>query len=113
MAATQILDALSVGMVPLALFGLWRPLRPRPRVRQFPKESVLPQREGLRILHLAFDDLHRPNSGGGAIRNHEINKRLAVRHEVTAVTATYPGCRERTEDGVHYIQAGRWLGYFG
>lgn len=70
-----------------------------------------PQR--MRILHLAFDDPHRPGSGGGAIRNHEINRRLAARHQVTAVTVTYPGCRERIEDGVHYVPAGVWLGYFG
>jgi len=67
----------------------------------------------LRILHLAFDDPHRPGSGGGAVRNHEINRRLAARHDVTAVTVSYPGARERLEDGVHYVQAGLPLGYFG
>jgi glycosyltransferase involved in cell wall biosynthesis len=67
----------------------------------------------LRILHLAFDDLHRPESGGGAIRNHEINRRLAARHDVTAVTVSYRGARERRQDGVHYVPAGLPLGYYG
>jgi glycosyltransferase involved in cell wall biosynthesis len=67
----------------------------------------------LRILHLAFDDHRRPGSGGGAIRNREINRRLALRHDVTAVTVSYRGSRERVEDGVHYMQAGLALGYYG
>lgn len=67
----------------------------------------------LRILHLAFDDLHRPGSGGGAVRNHEINRRLAARHDVTAVTVSYRGARERRQDGIRYLQAGLPLGYYG
>jgi glycosyltransferase involved in cell wall biosynthesis len=68
---------------------------------------------GLRILHLAFDDPRRPGSGGGAIRNHEINRRLARHHQVTAVTVSYRGARERVEDGVHYLPVGLPLGYYG
>ena len=71
------------------------------------------RRRRLRILHLAFDDHRRPGSGGGAVRNREINRRLAQRHEVTAVTVSYPGSRERVEDGVRYIPAGLPLGYYG
>jgi glycosyltransferase involved in cell wall biosynthesis/4-amino-4-deoxy-L-arabinose transferase-like glycosyltransferase len=67
----------------------------------------------LRILHLAFDDPRRPGSGGGAVRNHEVNRRLARHHQVTAVTVTYPGARERVEDGVHYLPVGLSLGYYG
>lgn len=70
-------------------------------------------RPRLRILHLAFDDPRRPGSGGGAIRSHEINRRLAPRHEITAVTVNYRGARERVEDGVRYVQAGLPLGYYG
>jgi glycosyltransferase involved in cell wall biosynthesis len=75
-----------------------------------PPESV-PTR--LRVLHLAFEDHRRPGSGGGAARTHEINRRLAVRHDVTVVTARYPGCVERVEDGVRYVHIGLSLGYFG
>jgi glycosyltransferase involved in cell wall biosynthesis/O-antigen/teichoic acid export membrane protein len=71
------------------------------------------QANGLRILHLAFDDPRRPGSGGGAIRSHEINRRLAKRHQITAVTVKYPRCQERIEDGVRYVQAGLQLGYYG
>jgi glycogen(starch) synthase len=67
----------------------------------------------LRILHLAFDDPRRPGSGGGAIRNHEINRELARRHEVTALTVSYPGAHERVEDGVRYVPIGLPLGYYG
>lgn len=67
----------------------------------------------LRILHLAFDDHRRPGSGGGAVRNREINRRLAQDYDVTAVTVSYPGSRERVEDGVRYVPAGLPLGYFG
>jgi glycosyltransferase involved in cell wall biosynthesis len=73
--------------------------------------AVEPRR--LRILHLAFDDPLRPGSGGGAIRNHEINRRLAARHDVTAVTVSYRGARERRQDGVRYVPAGLPLGYYG
>jgi glycosyltransferase involved in cell wall biosynthesis/4-amino-4-deoxy-L-arabinose transferase-like glycosyltransferase len=71
------------------------------------------RRVRLRILHLAFDDPRRPGSGGGAIRNHEVNRRLARHHQVTAVTVTYPGARERVVDGVHYLPVGLPLGYYG
>src|SRR5438105_7396065 len=67
----------------------------------------------LRILHLAFDDHRRPGSGGGAIRNREINRRLALRHDITAVTVSYRGSRERVEDGVRYVPVGLALGYYG
>jgi glycogen synthase len=67
----------------------------------------------LRILHLAFEDHRRPGSGGGAARTHEINRRLARRHDIRVVTSSYPGCAERIEDGVHYVQIGLPLGYVG
>jgi glycosyltransferase involved in cell wall biosynthesis len=36
-----------------------------------------------------------------------------VRHDVTAVTVSYRGSRERVEDGVRYVPAGLPLGYYG
>lgn len=109
---TPVQTAIGVAALALVALGVWRPARTRARGRRLSAGPPAHGR-GLRILHLAFDDVHRPGSGGGAIRNHEINRRLAQHHEVTAVTVTYPGCRERVEDGVRYVQAGRWLGYFG
>jgi glycogen synthase len=67
----------------------------------------------MRILHLGFEDHRRPGSGGGSLRNHEVNRRLAARgHEVEVVTARYPGARGRLEDGVAYRPVGVGFEYF-
>ncbi len=66
----------------------------------------------MRILHLAFEDHRRPGSGGGSLRNREINARLAsMGHDIDVVTANYAGARPRVEDGVHYRQCGLARGY--
>ena len=67
----------------------------------------------MRILHLGFEDHRRPGSGGGSLRNHEVNRRLASRgHEVEVLTARYAGARPRDEDGVRYRPIGLGLEYF-
>jgi glycosyltransferase involved in cell wall biosynthesis len=60
----------------------------------------------LRILHLAYEDPLQPGSGGGSIRAHEINRRLADRHQITALVAGYPGAKPRMEDGVRWVPIG-------
>jgi len=60
----------------------------------------------LRILHFAFEELGQPDSGGGAIRTFEINRRLASHHQITVVARRYPGARRHIEDGIEY----RYLG---
>ncbi|HEU0243856.1 MAG TPA: glycosyltransferase family 4 protein [Candidatus Limnocylindrales bacterium] len=60
----------------------------------------------MRILHLAYEDPRRPGSGGGSVRTLEVDRRLAERHEVTAVVAAYPGARERVEDGIRWVPIG-------
>ena len=60
----------------------------------------------MRILHLAFEDHLQPGSGGGSVRTRELDRRLAERHEIVALTAGYPGASERFEDGVRYIPIG-------
>lgn len=65
-----------------------------------------PRANRLHILHLAFEDPLSPWRGGGSIRNHEINKRLATRHQVTAVVAKHPGSRRRVQDGITYVPIG-------
>jgi glycosyltransferase involved in cell wall biosynthesis len=57
----------------------------------------------MRILHLAYEDPRQPGSGGGSVRTLEVDRRLAERHEVTAIVAGYGGARERVEDGVHWV----------
>jgi glycogen synthase len=67
----------------------------------------------MRILHLGFEDHRRPGSGGGSLRNHEVNRRLVARgHQVEVVTARYPGARARSEDGVAYRPIGLGVEYF-
>jgi glycogen(starch) synthase len=60
----------------------------------------------MRILHLAYEDPRQPGSGGGSVRTLEVDRRLAERHEVTALVAAYPGARERIEDGVRWVPIG-------
>lgn len=70
----------------------------------------------LRILHLAFEDHRQPGSGGGGLRTHEINRRLAAHHDITVVVCNYPGATSRREDGVEYRHLGsgaKWLGRTG
>lgn len=48
-----------------------------------------------------------PGAGGGSVRTHEINRRLATKgFHVTVLTTRYPGWQERIEDGVHYVPIG-------
>ena len=63
------------------------------------------------VLHLAFEDHRRPGSGGGAYRTHEVARRMAQRHQVTVVTTTWRGARDRVEDGVRYVHVGLPGGY--
>lgn len=65
----------------------------------------------LAILHLAFEDHRRPGSGGGAYRTHEIARRLGRRHDVTVLTTTWRGAKDRVEDGVRYVHIGVAWGY--
>jgi glycosyltransferase involved in cell wall biosynthesis len=68
----------------------------------------------LDILHLAFEDHRRPGSGGGGLRTHEVNRRLAqAGHRVTVLTTRYRGAHPRIEDGVRYRPVGVAAGYYG
>lgn len=59
-----------------------------------------------RVLHLGYEDPAKPGSGGGAVRTHEVNSRLAEEFDVTVVSARFPGCRTQTRGGVTYTHAG-------
>lgn len=75
----------------------------------------------MRVLHLGFEDPAMPGAGGGSVRTHEINRRLAAMgHEITVLTTRFPGGGDRVQDGVRYLHVGvgrganRWtrlLGY--
>lgn len=61
----------------------------------------------MRIIFSNYDDIQNPHYGGGGARAiHEVAKRLAARHDVTVLTAKYPGCREETVEGVRYERIG-------
>jgi glycosyltransferase involved in cell wall biosynthesis/O-antigen/teichoic acid export membrane protein len=61
----------------------------------------------LSVLHLGFEDPAAPGAGGGSLRTHEINRRLvAAGHRVTVLTTRFPGCIDRTSDGVRYMHIG-------
>ena len=62
----------------------------------------------MKILHLDPDDIDNPLSGGGPLRNYEIYKRMAERHEITVLTPTFEGSTpEKIRDGIRYIRLGR------
>ncbi|GAA2725022.1 hypothetical protein GCM10010315_56150 [Streptomyces luteosporeus] len=71
-----------------------------------------PRRPGpYRVLHLGFEDPRRPGAGGGSVRTHEVNRRLAARGaEVTVVVAPWPGATATVRDGVRYVPLPAHLG---
>lgn len=53
------------------------------------------------LSYYSYDSLGNPwVSGGGAVRDFEVLRRIARHADVTLYTARYPGFRDRTEDGV-------------
>jgi len=86
----------------------------RYRCRGKAKQGSSMQHPGrAQILHLGFEDFRRPGNGGGSIRTHEMNRRLAAHYEITVLVAQFKGSVDRVEDGVRYIHIGRPWGYFG
>jgi glycosyltransferase involved in cell wall biosynthesis len=62
----------------------------------------------MKVIHLSYDDTGNPwVGGGGAVRAHEIYRRLSGSLDVTVVTGSYPGAEARTVDGVRYRRLGR------
>lgn len=61
----------------------------------------------MRIAHFIYDDRENPwCGGGGAVRAHEVNLRLAKAHHVRVYTGCFPGAENTTKDGVEYIRLG-------
>lgn len=61
----------------------------------------------MKILHLIWDDVDNPwIGGGGAVRTHEINKRLAKRHQITVLTGNFPHSRTVKRDNILYKRIG-------
>jgi glycosyltransferase involved in cell wall biosynthesis len=66
----------------------------------------------IRVLHLSYDDAANPwVGGGGAVRAHEIYRRLTAALDVTVLTGAYPGSVDEIRDGVRYRRVGRTTPY--
>lgn len=68
----------------------------------------------MKILYLIYDHTLNPwLGGGGAVRAHELNRRLvSMGHSVTVLSGRYPGAVDGSVDGVEYIFRGlSSLGY--
>ncbi|CAN5267389.1 N/A [soil metagenome] len=59
-----------------------------------------------RILHLGYEDPRKPGAGGGSVRTHEINSRLADDFDIVVACARFAGCEPYVEDGVSYVHIG-------
>jgi glycosyltransferase involved in cell wall biosynthesis len=61
----------------------------------------------MKIIFSNFDDVNNPfYGGGGAFAIHQVAKRLAARHDITVITAAYPGSKNGVIDGVNYERIG-------
>lgn len=61
----------------------------------------------MKIFHCDTDDLENPLRGGQPVRTFQINSRLAARHEIEVVTATYKNSRRHTRrENVNYSSLG-------
>jgi glycogen synthase len=61
----------------------------------------------MRILHFIYDHVNNPwVGGGGAVRVHEIYRRLSARHSITVVSGRYPGAAHYQEGNLDYVFAG-------
>ncbi|MBA2671031.1 MAG: glycosyltransferase family 4 protein [Gemmatimonadetes bacterium] len=61
----------------------------------------------LRVVHCIYDSPGNPwVAGGGAVRLHELYRRLEGQVDVTVITGNFPGARDETVDGVPYRRLG-------
>ena len=64
-----------------------------------------------RFLAVNWRDLRNPDAGGAEVHLHEILVRMAAKgHDVTLITAGYPGCPAEEEyEGLKVIRRGSWF----
>lgn len=61
----------------------------------------------IRVVHCIYDDPRNPwVGGGGAVRLHEIYRRLGRELDVTLVTGRFPGARDEQGDGFRSVRVG-------
>jgi len=59
-----------------------------------------------RVLHLGYEDPAKPGAGGGSIRTHEINQRLADEFNIVVACARFDGAVPYSRDGIRYTHIG-------
>ena len=61
----------------------------------------------MKVLHCIYDDPRNPwVGGGGAVRLHEIYRRLGGELDVTLATGRFPGARDEEGDGFRSVRLG-------
>lgn len=67
----------------------------------------------MKILYLNYDDTANPYAAGGqAYTATELTKRLSKKHEITVVTGSYPGAKNKAAGKVRFVRIGTGrLGY--
>lgn len=62
------------------------------------------ERSSLLLVHFLYDSIGNPwLSGGGAVRAHEIGKRLVAQgHCMVLICGGFPGSKDCVRDGIHY-----------
>lgn len=61
----------------------------------------------MKIIISNYDSLNNPYyNGGGAVAVHEVSKRLALKMNVTVLTAKFPNFKDRKIDNVYYKHIG-------
>jgi len=61
----------------------------------------------VRIFHFIYDHMENPwVGGGGAVRAHEIYRRLSERHDIAVVCGKYPGAEDYQEGRLSFHFAG-------
>jgi len=57
----------------------------------------------LKIFHFIYDHTNNPwVGGGGAVRNYELNRRLADRHDITIVCGKFPAAHDYEEGNLKF-----------
>ena len=105
LAAARPVPLLWLAGVVLAGVGVLAGLR-RDGRRPEPAAAAEPGERRLRVLHLGFEDPAMPGAGGGSLRTHEVNRRLAERDQVTVLVQRFPGAVDGVTDGVEYVHVG-------
>lgn len=63
----------------------------------------------LSIIHLDTDDVDNPLGGGQPVRTFEVNKRLALYHDISVCTSVFKGAHNIVKEGISYRRLGCYI----